>query len=451
MSKKILLLAFFSMLTCLSLFGQQYDARGYWRMEHDTAYARINGLQMSGRQISPADQAFVDDYKARLAAYFEKMTDAEKAKYFSNRASWNETPSRVSINEEDQVYSGERSTFTKYVISSGIWGFFYGSAADYVVGVEGPGAAGFPLVAGGLSAIIPVLSSKDKRVTTNSLNLSLQGRGVGAFQGAMLGFLFVGDNGTDGTDKLIVGLSVASSITLGRIGYNLGRTKDWSQGRVALYGHYAWLVPLESMAVLSAMKVDNSRVLALGSLAGCAGGYLIANRIANRHDYTRGDIISMQTLTLMNAGLGASIYFDIQDKGAAAILVPAAGALAGTLLGQEWMRNAHLTNQQGRNIALSTTAGVVVGFGVDILASIDETPFVYIIPYLTGMLAYTLTAENYRVKNIGKPLASYSKHNFQFSFTPQNILINNKFISSGHYTPYSRQQLLPAFSAVIRF
>ena len=149
---------------------------------------------------------------------------------------------------------------------------------------------GIPLLAAGASTLIPILTLKDKYVTYNSLALSRHGKAIGLYQGAALGLLFTGDEVNDG--KLIIGIATLSSIGLGRLGYNLGRDKTWSQGRVALYAHYGFLMPLEGLAVDLAFNLDNARAYAADIPGVRCRGYLLADRIARWNDFTKGDVRS---------------------------------------------------------------------------------------------------------------------------------------------------------------
>jgi len=451
MGKKHLLSCLFLIFLFISANGQQYDARGYWKMEHDSSYLSLLNIQKAGGTISSAEQSFLDDYKIKLSAYFERMTDIEKSNYYKNRETWKERPEKENFRDDDQAFAGQRSSFTQYVVSSGIWGGFYGLSFDYIFNINGPALAGFPLITGGVSSIIPIISIKDKKVTTNSLWLANHGKAMGAFQGAMLGILFTGGTETKSDGKIIVGLATASSIAFGRIGYNIGKTKNWSEGRVSLYRHYGWLMSLEGFAVMTAISSDNPRLEALGGMVGGFSGYLLANRVANRNNYTRGDVTSIQTLTLLNTELGLGIMSDIESTGDAKILIPAATAMAGTLIGQAWMKNAALTNQQGRNIALATTGGAVIGLGISIIFS-ESATVNYVLPYLTGLATYCVIAETYRMKNSQTTsLLNKASNGFHFSFMPQNIFINNKMISAGKYHPGGSFRMLPAFAATLSF
>ena len=116
------------------------------------------------------------------------------------------------------------------------------------------------------------------------------------------------------------------------------------------------------------------------------------------------------------------------------------------------MKNAALTNQQGRNIALATTGGAVIGLGFSVMILSDNSTGNYVIPYLTGLATYCIIAETYRMKNSqSAPLVRKGLNGLHFSFMPQNILINNKMVSSGKYHPGSSFRMLPAFAATLNF
>jgi hypothetical protein len=103
-----------------------------------------------------------------------------------------------------------------------------------------------------------------------------------------LGYLIMGNSDNDG--KVILGLSSLSSIGLGRLGFYLGMNKQWTEGRAALYTHYGTLMPLEGIALDAALQADDARIYGLTSLVFGAGGYLIADAVAKRNDFTREDV-----------------------------------------------------------------------------------------------------------------------------------------------------------------
>ena len=456
--KKIVFIIIGSFLLSFSqLMAQQKTGYEYWKMEHDPAYNMLLQKQSAGDSLSTEDQSYISNYKARLSDYFDGLSDDEKALYYKNRTKWTGQPvqdQKVAVAQEPDVYSGERSMYSQYLVSSGIFGFFYGLSFDVIFNINQGGAAAIPLLAAGTSTLIPVLSLKDKNVTYNSLALSIHGKSAGAMQGAALGLLLTGSNIDEG--KLILALSTVSSITMGRIGYNLGKNKPWTQGQVALYSHYGFLMPLEGLALVAAFEVEEPRIYGLTSLAFGAGGYLLADRAGKSYNYTRGDVTAISTFTTANTILGFSIMSDIaaeSDSKPSLLLIPAIGALGGTLLGQEWVKGAHLTSQQGRNTALASAGGAVIGMGLTAIFSPERATPYYIVSYVTGMSSYAILMNKYKNSNSNNSalLDKDKKGKWNFGFMPQNILFNRKIASFALANPGRRVNFLPAFSASVNF
>jgi hypothetical protein len=454
MGRRFILYAGITLVCCLNIAAQQNTALEYWKMEQDSAYKSLQQRQLSGDSLSQDELDYTSEFQLKLKTYFSQLSDEELASYYRNRKNWSEPQLRPvnTVIEEGQVFAGDKSTYSQYLASSGTYGFFYGWACDYLFNIQDETAIGLPLVTAGASLIFPIVSIKDRKVNTNSLMLSLHGKAIGAYQGAMLGLLIGGDNmDSESYGKLTVGLSLASSIGLGHAGYALGKTKPWSEGRVGLYRHYGWLIPLEGMAIDFAFEIDNPRVYAATSLVMGAGGYLLADRIANKIDFSRGDILAMQTFTLMNGMLGLGIMNDLNDPAQSAILFPAVTTLAGTIAGQWWLRDTQLTMQQGRIISLATPGGYIIGLGLAVMMNLKSGAPYYILPYITGFTTYAMLVESYKKKNGQVTGITGPGSPWQFNFMPQNILINQKIANSVYAGRASRLGMLPAFSASLRF
>lgn len=452
MKKLICILIGFTFFSLSQLMAQQNTAASYWKMEHETEFTRILQKQSAGEFLSTQEQTYLNDQRTKLTEYFDKMPDAEKSIYYKNRVKWSEQPGTVDMTpsqHDAEVYSGERSKYSQYVVSSGLFGFFYGASAAYIVDAQG---AALPLLAAGTATLIPMLSVKDKNVSYNSLALSIHGKTMGAVQGAAFSLLLTGDNMKDG--KLLLGISTISSIAFGRVGYTLGRDKPWSQGRAALYSHYGLIMPFEGVAIAAAFKSEDPRIYGAASLAFGAGGYYIANRVANWNDYTLGDIRATSTFTIMNGLLGFSIIADIasnNDIGPASFLIPSLGALGGTVAGHYIFRNTKLSNQQGRNVALATTGGSVIGLGLAAIFTPETgTPY-YISGYITGMSAYALLVGKYKNDNKTAQINKDEKSPWNFNVMPQNIFFNRKIASYALANPQKRITFLPAVSATLTF
>jgi hypothetical protein len=457
MKRSALILICSVLFSFSQLAAQQYTAAEYWRMERDSAYVRLEQRQNAGDTLSSDEQKYVADYKILLSGYFEKLPDTEKALYYQYRAKWNSQPpvtsGKVAVKQEEDVFAGERSQYTQYLVTSGFFGALYGGAAVAVFGLGGGAAAGIPLLTAGASVLIPILTIKDKIVTYNSLSLSTHGKIAGGLQGAALGVLIAGDNVEDG--KLILALATASSIGMGRLGYSLGKNKPWSQGRAALYSYYGILMPLEGLALDAAFQIEDPRIYGLTSLVFGAGGYLIADRIANKNDFTRGDITATGTLATLNGLLGLLILTDIADSSdeisAGQIMIPAIGALGGTLIGHVWLKDARLSVQQGRNVALASGGGVAIGLGLAALFSPETATPYYVTSYITGMTTYAIMVGMYKKHNTMPFSENYKKNRWNFNVMPQNIFLNNRIADYAFSNPGKRIDFLPAFSASVKF
>ncbi|HUX97567.1 MAG TPA: hypothetical protein VMV47_17670 [Bacteroidales bacterium] len=456
MKRIVFILTGFILLSVFRLSAQEYSAIRYWNMEQDKTFITLVERQNKGEILTSEEQKSLDDYRMKLIEYFVRMPDSEKAIYYQNRASWKENQQNI-YNVPQQgtdVYSGERSKFTQYLITNGIFGAFYGGATSFIMGVEdGRVATGIALLTAGGSVLIPVLSIKDRYVSYNSLSLTNHGKLIGAGQGLALGVLIVGDNVDEG--KLLVTLSELSSITLGRVGYALGKNRPWSEGRAKLYTYYGTLMPFEGLALAAAFESENPRIYGLSALAFGAGGYFMADAIAKQNDITRGDLTATATLATLHGMLGFGIMSDIAENSeyfhSGSILLPAIGALGASMAGHYWLKDAKFTNQQGRNVALASAGGSIIGLGlIAIVGSDDMTPY-YISGYITGMTTYALMINSYKKKNNFSLPAKEMKTGWNFNFTPQNIFYNRKMASYYLSNPGKRIDMLPAFSATLTF
>jgi hypothetical protein len=264
---------------------------------------------------------------------------------------------------------------------------------------------------------------------------------------------FGGDNSN--YYKFTVGLGALSSVGLGILGNSLAQNNDWTEGRVELYRHYGWVMPLTGLSIMATFS-DEPRLYGASVLLFGAGGYLLADKVNNWNEYTRGEMRATQTLTVLNLGLGFGIFADLVDDMDKIHdphwLIPSAGALAGTLAGHFWLRNTNLTPRQGMWTAYAAGGGAVVGLGIALITESENMTPYYLIPYATSLGAYALTVEHFRKKNISEDFLSVNKRNiFNITFMPQNLFLNNIIQEKGYMVngkPFGPQPLL---SASVRF
>lgn len=457
MKRKVIVLLGWILLFWFNLAAQEFTAAGYYNLENDPAYTSLKQRQSDGDTLTLQEQSFLSDFKARLDAYFEKLPDDEKSVYYKYRSKWAEKPltsGKSEIHQDQEVFAGDKSAYTRYLVSSGVFGFIYGITAAAIIEPEEESiTTGLALLSAGTATLIPILSLEEKSVTYNSLKLSIHGKAMGYAHGAALGMLIQGDNIDEG--KLLLTLAGVSSISLGRLGYSLGRDKPWSQGRVALYSHYGILAPLEGLALVAAFESEDPRIYGASILAFGATGYLMADKVADWNDFTKGDIISTQTLTLLNAMLGFGIVADKNyeegEFSGSDLLFPALGALGGSVAGHFVTKDTRFTKQQGRNTALAATGGSVVGLGMAALVSPERPTLYYVIPYITGLTTYSLLVNNYRRSNASSVPGYSETSRWNINLTPYNIFLNKKIAASILANPGKKTYMLPAFSASYSF
>jgi hypothetical protein len=434
------------------LSGQVMDAFQYWKMEHDPTFVSLQARQSSGDTLNTSERNFLNEYQARLLDTFNKLPDSEKASYYQNRNAWarNETGKPLPQQEDDLADQGDRSVYIQHLLYSGYYGMYYGAAANFIFNMDGPGAVGLPFVTAGVSTLIPMLTLEKKQVTTNSLLLAGHGKLAGAFHGFALGTMITGDNSSLSSQKLRISMATISSIAMGRLGFKLGERKSLSQGQVALYRHYGLLMPLEGLALGAAFESDNPRVYSGLAMAFGAGGYLMANQIGKMHDFSRGDVIGMQTFSVLNAWLGLGIATDVGMEHGAVALIPASLALGGTLMGQRLYRDVHLSAQQGRYILYGASGGALIGFGLALMVQADEFTPVYVVSYLTGLTSYLLFSNKFILENNTRRLLDQSMSKWDFNLSPQNIFYAKKMGRIQSMNP-SLYPTPPLFTATLRF
>lgn len=351
--------------------------------------------------------------------------------------------------------------FRRYLVSSGVTGFYYGIALDVIFELNDAAAAGLPVITAGTSVLVPLLVNTERKIDYDALVLKGHGKTIGWAHGFALSTLIGGEDAWAGEGKnsnnykLTVGLGALSSIGLGILGNSLARNNDWSEGRVELYRHYGWVMPFTGVCIAGSIS-EEARLIAAADLIFGAGGYLLADKINSWNKFTRGDVRSMQVFTALNTGLGFGIMADknddIDEFNNTDWLLPAVGAFAGTFIGQSWLKNVRLTPQQGMMTAYAAAGGAIVGLGIALMTESSEPTPYYLIPYATGLGAYAFTVERFRKRNSTQAyLPEKQKDNFNLSLMPQNLFINNKIQSKGFLVNGRLVGMQPLFAASLTF
>jgi hypothetical protein len=455
-----LLLAFI-MLISIETSAQElapiYSARAYWLEQQNPRFKELLLRQLRADSLKPAELDWLNAYHQYLDDYYSKLTDDEKQVYKAKNAEWDQLASnrKPSINnprEGDQFSdAGDKSIYTKFLVQSGWFGFFYGGVINTLFDVSGSEAAGIPFLTAGASVLVPMLNYSNRQISNNSLMLSLHGKTIGWVHGFALSGIILGSGYHANNEKIVLTLGALSSIGLGYLGKELGKNENWSEGRVALYRHYGLLAPFSGASVLLAAGVNDNRIYGAGILASGFAGYYIADRIALHTDFTRGDILSIKSLTILNGCLGLGLWLDAGHANRGSSFLPALGAISGTVMGQYWLKDYKLTISAARKTVYATIGGSLIGEGLALIVNSDSPTPYYLIPWITGFVSYAIAVENFKTK----PLAIIENRkglfrNWTADFQPENLIIGSRMKPKDGASPMS-MKIQPPPALVLRY
>lgn len=437
-----------------------YTSEAYQLERNHKTFIILTEKKQEGDTLTPEEENWLNQYNAYLDEYYTYMPEEEKEKHADledKEPEKIEIPvqdERIDITQQPEPEEVDQSVYIKHVLYSGGWyGLQYGIAVDFIFDIDGGPAVGIPLISAGGSMLLA--SGKRHMLNENAMLLSGHGKLVGWAHGYSTGLLLFGDELFSNEDysKITYALGVGTSIGLGKLGFDMAiRNKnDWSGGRVALYRHYGLLVPSSSAAIAFSTGAENAHLFGATILMSGAGSYFLSHKIANMTDYTRGDIIAMRGLTLLNLYFTTGVTADILERTGrsdkAFILIPTAGALTGTVASHFWLRNTYLTPSQGHRINYATVGGTLVSMGI--VAFFEPqyaTPF-YVGGYIGGMISYTSLLMHYKKYGDTAYKEKKSQENdFSFNIMPQNYFLNKMITQQEIKINTSEPLILPLFT-----
>ena len=132
-------------------------------------------------------------------------------------------------------------------------------------------------------------------------------------------------------------------------------------------------------------------------------------------------------------------------------MIPALGAFGGTLIGQAWLKNARLNIQQGRNVALASAGGALIGLGLTAIFTPESPAPYYTVAYITGLSSYAIMVGMYKKANKLAFSEQDKKNKWDLNLMPQNIFLNKQIATYALANPGKRINFLPSFSATRNF
>jgi len=441
-----LILVIILVVSSHSYAQELYTARGYWEETTKEAYRKVKQKQNVGDTLTANELAYLQDFEIYLNSYYKRLSDSEKIKYEQTKAQWDREllgpratlPATQPGQEEFEWRPRDRFV-------NSLFGIWYGTSVVLIADVEGPAAAGIPLITGGLWLMGPVINPKKyEGITQSTVRASSTGKFLGLLYGFSLGAAIGGDS--ENTDKLLLGFSTVGSIALGEVGFQLQKKRNYTDGQIEMTRHYGVLGPWVGLSLFGATNIDNVHLAGTSLLVGGIGGIMIGNKVSKNYDYTRGDVDAIQSLTWISTGLGVTLMAESFDENeeSALLLIPAAGSVLGTVFAQKSVKGAHFTKKQGSTISLSTAGSALIGLGVVTLLESEHPSVWFGVPSAFALLTHQLLFHKYKRENLlgGFQGRDRRKHKFQFAMnvTPENYFINQK-LSVREYNPRTNAQI----------
>ena len=439
---RFLILLFILMSNCFAALSQGlYTARGYWEESNKENFRVIQQKQINGDSLTANEESYLQDYSAYLATYYQRLSDDEKQRYTSLKQMWDqELDSKPNVVPEEFEWRG-RDRFLNT-----LYGIYYGASLVAITGIEGPAAAGVPLITGGFWLLGPaMIPKKYEGINQSVVRASNSGKFLGLVYGSALALTVAGES--DDIGEWVLGLSSVSSIAMGEIGFQMQKKNPVSDGHIEIMRHYGILGPWIGLSAGVATRLDNANFIGATALAGGVAGLLIGNKVAKKYDYTRGDVDVINSLAWISTGIGLTATIDAMQKGEdpnALILIPAAGSVLGTILAQKSVRGAKFTKKQGSTLALATGGAALVGLGIVALANAESPAFFVGVPTAFALLTHQIMVHNFKMKNLEVNLhGSLNKKNkfhVGLNFSPESYFINKR-IPVGNLSPATYSSL----------
>lgn len=415
-----------------------YTAEGYFRETRKESYLKIKTKQEKGTALSKDEEQYVSDYEAYLQNYYNRLSEDEKAIYERMKYQWANVQNEQPAPQPPEDFEWRnRDRFL-----NAMFGVYYGATVVAISGSTGAANAGIPLVTGGLWLLGPAMNPKKyEGITQSTIRASNTGKTLGLGYGAALGLAIAGD--ADNTSNVVLAASSIGSIALGEAAFQIQKKRSIRDGQIEMMRHYGFLGPAVAGAGLFAAKVDNANLGGLGILAGGIAGLVVGKSVSQKYEYTRGDVDVVNSLAIVSTGVGLTAVvaqLENNEGSPGLILIPAATAVIGTVMGQRSVREVHLTRKQGSTVNLSTAGAALLGFGIMALTESDSPTAIVGVPTLLALGAHQALFRKYRQENLAKGLGrslnrKSKKYSLAMRVQPENYVVNRSIGQPRTFNP----------------
>jgi hypothetical protein len=425
---------FVGLLASVAQAQSPYTAEAYWAETTRPAYVAIKEKEAAGKELTADEKTYKADFETFLQSFYDRLPDEEKARYEAIREERGTlTPRPYGTETEADFEWRGRDRFLNF-----LFGAYYGSALVSLANIDNAAVAGLPLATGGLWMLGPAVNpAKYEGISQTTIRASNSGKTLGLGYGAALG-LALGGEREERQDRVLF-LSSVGSITLGEMGFQWQKRHNITDGRIELMRHYGFLGPAVALSLITATGTEDRSLIGMSLFGGGLAGLAVGNSMAKKYDYTRGDVDAINSLAILSTGLGLAFVIRELDNNSNAspslILVPAAGAVVGTLAGQRSVKHVRLTRKQGSTINLTTSGAALLGIGILAMADYREPYASVWAPTVLGFAAHQWLFHTYKRANLaavmprGDGLRRKKNYSLATRFNPENYF-SNKLIGT---------------------
>ncbi len=408
-----------------------YTARAYWQETIREPYFTLNKKFVRGDSLTTQEFTYLQEYRVFLDQYYSRLSESEKQRYDTNKSQWDrEIEQPVVTRPEEFEWRGRDRVLNT------LYGLYYGASAVAIADIDNAAAAGIPLITGGLWLLGPAINSrKYENITQTTVRASHSGKFLGLLYGLAAGFAIAGESDNNG--DIALALSTVGSIGMGEAAFQFQKRRNISDGQVEIMRHYGILGPGIALSLVAATESENVNLYGFAALGGGIAGLAIGSKAYRNYNYTRGDVDAISSLTLIATGLGFSTIvekLDEEDYAPSLLLIPAASAIAATMIGQRGVRGAHFTKQQGSTINLATAGAALIGIGALALAEADSPAAWLAVPSGLALISHQILFHKYKRENLAGGIRSSRERTSPIAFAvdvkPENYFMNKQIRTS---------------------
>ena len=266
----------------------------------------------------------------------------------------------------------ERPSFTQegrygLIAATTAHGLVEGGLIAGASGAEGESVTTSVFAGGTLGFFVPLLATRDARVTEAAADLTFYG-GLQGYAHAVQGIGLLAGDDPDG--RAAAGLAALLGAAEGTAGYLPARRHDWTEGHaemVAFTGAGGNLIGL-GLGTAIVGEVDGRRgarrvVSGAALLGSLAGGYL-GHRQGRTDRYTEGDARLYLQSAVQGTNLAGSLLSVTDSDLTTRALLLSGAATVGGLVGRRLVRGRNFTGTQSGLVALGSVGGSLLGLAL---------------------------------------------------------------------------------------